>query len=292
MEEAEKANEIAEAEAAWSYMLDVLDSAPRQLLRGLGTREVPSSKADAELKALEASKDGKRMLFLSGLPQRALTAVRLAGESVEATTRLLRMPPSEVMSGPVVRVGLLAAGLTLWILDPKLNEDERARRMVSVLREDLNNAMRMSTKSLQYAKSPEDKATVQADIDDIKSKMRMLEKSAAGLPHVPFPNDEVLGTSSDSGYEYQLYTQISHGSLASIESMRQMLRHDDPLLPGAALTNYILAIAHAYFRAVWAVGSYILAGEKLEQLRQVLTELYKKINSNADFYGYLEKADL
>lgn len=274
------------AEQQWNEMLDALATAPEKLaplLAGHGI--MVGSSAASERDALKDYP--QRRVFIEAVPQRVLEAARLAGESVEGTTRLLRMPFNEVMSGPVVRLGFFAAGLVLWLLEQKADADERSRRMVSVRIDDLNNALRLATKSRQYATTPEQIQAVEADIEGVKRMLEAATKAANGLKRVTLPNDEVIGTKADAGFEYQLYTQLSHGSLAAIEGMRKMYRHDDPLIAGSGLWSFILAIAHAYFRTVWAVGDYILEGEPLDKLREALVGLYQAMNSSDDFYAYL-----
>lgn len=275
---------MSEPEFDWERALDALANAPVVVERLLSQDPHAASKAMTELVMFRD--DPQIVSFLGRTPGRAFTNIRLAGEAVVATTRLLQLPPVEVMSGPIVRAGLIACGLILWLMDPKADPDERAARTVRVFADDINNARNLAQKGKELA-TPEQLSQVQSDIDDVNTKQGVLAKQSSGIKRPSMPKDERLATLTDSEYEYTLYTHLSHGNPSAIAAMRGMFNHADPEVVGAGLVNYIVTLVHVYCRAAWAIGSYTLEGRSLSDLRAVLISLYQALGANEDLYSYL-----
>lgn len=272
---------------AWNNTLDVLVTAPRHIDSLLTTAPMQGS---AVLNEVMSSKtEEQRRQFLIDIHKRLLGNVRLVGEAVEATSRLFRMPPVEVMSGPVVRTALEAAGLVHWVLDPKIDANTRAARIIRVQADDINRAINVVEKEKPLARTEAAKKQLEHAMAVNLEEKAKLDQRSEGIRRSPMPKDYALAELTDSGYEYTLYTHISHGTPAVIQEMHAMFRSKDGEVAGAAVLNFVYAAAQAYLGAAWLLGSYILAGDKLEELRKLLVAIHEAIGSNEDIYDQMRR---
>lgn len=269
----------------WDALLNTLEGAPGQIQALLRQVPEPSSRASGEMASLAS--DQQRVSFLKASWQRALAHIPLAGEALVATTRLLRLPPVEVMSGPVVRAGLIASGVILWLMDPEISPHERVARTLGVLAGDNAKALDMVEKGKKAAAVAEVQSRIGAIAQEVNRVGDQFESASRGLSRRRMPTDEALARLSDSEYEYKLYTHIAHGTPAVVGEMHAMFQHSDEIVRGSALVNYVITLVHAYCQAGWALGSYTLAAANLERLKQVLVSLYKAMQANPELYSYL-----
>ena len=118
----------------WNTLLDSVAAAPAQITPLLSRTPHPASIAATERASMEGQ---SRQQLLERSHARALNALAIPTEALVGITRLLRLLPLELMPGPIVRTGVVAAGVVLWLMDMNIGAEERAKRALGILSKDI-----------------------------------------------------------------------------------------------------------------------------------------------------------
>ena len=250
---------------------------------------LPMAGSTASTQQEAAKADEFRLRILWDVPRRASVALRGAGEAVEATGRLLRPTPLFFMPGPVIRSGLEAAGLVLWLVESGIPLNERLQRAIAARKADLNDDLKLAHDGLAEA-SPDTVETIQTVVRWSKGEKEKFLDAASklNLPAIAVPNDTELATLCGARYEYNLTTGLAHGNPTAYGAVESMFIGQGPTddSAGRIFFTYATTVADAFCRAAWRLAEYSLAGEALNAFRQLFDAFYDEMHMNAEAREY------
>ena len=107
---------------------------------------------------------------------------------------------------------------------------------------------------------------------------------AKGMRTLTSLADELL----EAGYEYRLYSGLSHGSPIAVNTIRLMYQSEDADIADAAYLYFIQDPAHAYCRAIWAYVK-LMQNADSSSLQQTLESVYGELGFTSDIRSYFRE---
>ncbi len=241
---------------------------------------VAGSLASQEREAVKG--DEFRLRLIWEVPLRASVSLKIAAEAVEGTARLLRPSALFFMPGPVVRAGVEASGLILWLMEEGISIDARLQRAIAVQKAALDDDRKLSQDG-QRDGSPESKAVLDYAVtwsDDQRQKF-FEAASKVGLKAIPVPPNTDLAALCGARYEYNLTSGLAHGNLTAYGAIEKMFLGQGPdgvQSAGVVFFMYATTVADAYSRALWALARYVLNDEGVAAIAALLEQFYDELH--------------
>jgi len=237
---------------------------------------VAGSVASQEREAVKG--DEFRLSLIWEVVLRASVSLRIAAEAVEGTARLLRPSALFFMPGPVVRAGLEASGLVLWLMEEGISIDARLQRAIAVQKAALDDDRKLAQDG-QREGSPESNAVLDYAVTwSDNQRAKFLEAaSKVGLKAIPVPTDTDLAALCGSRYEYSLTSGLAHGNLTAYGAVEKMFLGQGPNgveSAGVVFFMYATTVVDAYARALWALATYVLNAEGIAGIAALLDQFY------------------
>jgi hypothetical protein len=269
-------------------LLEALRTTPLRIARFYRDAATVAEESRAGTEHAALAHDSLKQEMLAYLRQRGLESLKFSAETVDAASRLLRLPSLMFTPGTVVRSGLESAGLICWLTQRNLSSNQRVQRAIAIGKEDWNQEVGLAQSALQTGDNEEfHKGVLEWALAERSKFFECV--GAIQLKAVKVPTDWDLVALCDAGYEYRLNTALAHGNPTVHKAIEAMFRgpgatHDSM---GVALLNYLTTSADSYCRASWSYGCYVLAPNQIQELRALLEEVYESMHISETVHTYL-----
>lgn len=185
------------------------------------------------------------------------------------------------MPGPVVRAGLEASGIVLWLMEEGISIDARIQRAIAIQKAALDDDRKLAQDG-QREVAPESKAVLDFAVtwsDDQRAKF-LEAASKVGLKAIPVPSNSDLASLCGSRYEYNLTSGLAHGNLTAYGAVEKMFLGQGPNgveSAGVVFFMYATTVADAYARGLWALANYVLNSEGIAGIAALLEQFYDEL---------------